>query len=220
MTDIHDIAAQGYAAADEDYERARPSYPTRAVELLLAELGIAPESTVLDLGAGTGKFTRLLRPTGATLLALEPVSAMRRHLADAVPEARVLDGTAESIPLPDGSVDAIVAATAFHWFKGDDALEEIARVLRPGGGLGLVWNNPDEDADWVAAGLDRRRRKAGPCAAKSRPSLAARLRAQRVALHPPGPRALLPRPGDRDRRSARPSWLCRLRRVAAGRRAR
>lgn len=149
--DIHDIAAQGYGSGDEDYERARPGYPVRAVELLLTELDVGPGRTVLDVGAGTGKFTRLLDPTGATLLALEPVAAMRRHLEVAVPEARVLAGTAERIPLPDRSVDVVVAATAFHWFGGDDALAEIARVLKPGGGLGLVWNNPDEDVDWVAA---------------------------------------------------------------------
>jgi len=146
---IPEIAAQGYALGGEDYERARPSYPPEAVELLVRELGIGPGSTVLDLGAGTGKLTRLLRPMGATLVAVEPVEAMRRHLT-IMADVEVLDGTAEDIPLADASVDSVVAGTAFHWFRGEEALAEIVRVLKPDGGLGLVWNNPDRDVDWVA----------------------------------------------------------------------
>jgi SAM-dependent methyltransferase len=146
---IPEIAAQGYALGGDDYERARPTYPPQAVDLLVRELGIGPGSTVLDLGAGTGKLTRLLQPTGATLVAVEPVETMRRHLA-AVADAQVLEGTAEAIPLEAASIDSVVVGTAFHWFRGDEALGEIARVLKPGGGLGLVWNNPDLDVDWVA----------------------------------------------------------------------
>ncbi|MDQ3607562.1 MAG: methyltransferase domain-containing protein [Actinomycetota bacterium] len=146
---IPDIAAQGYELGGDDYERARPSYPPQAVDLLVGELEIGPGSTVLDLGAGTGKLTRLLRPTGATLVAVEPVEAMRRHLA-AVADVQVLEGTAEAIPLADASIDSVVVGTAFHWFRGDQALAEIVRVLKPEGGLGLVWNNPDLDVDWVA----------------------------------------------------------------------
>jgi len=146
---IRDIAAVGYAACGDDYERARPGYPPAAVELLARELRIEAASTVLDLAAGTGKLTRLLQPTGATLIAVEPVPEMRRHLA-ALPGVRVLDGTAEAIPLSAAAVDAVVVGTAFHWFRGDEALAEIIRVLKPGGGLGLVWNNPDVDVDWVA----------------------------------------------------------------------
>jgi SAM-dependent methyltransferase len=146
---IPEIAAQGYALGGDDYERARPTYPPQAVDLLVRELGIGPGSTVLDLGAGTGKLTRLLQPTGATLVAVEPVETMRRHLA-AVADAQVLEGTAEAIPLEAASVDAVVVGTAFHWFRGDEALAEIVRVLKPAGGIGLVWNNPDLDVDWVA----------------------------------------------------------------------
>ena len=146
---IREIAATGYAAGGADYERARPGYPPPAVELLVRELRIGAASTVLDLAAGTGKLTRLLQPTHATLIAVEPVPEMRRHLA-VLPGVRVLDGTAEAIPLPAGAVDAVVVGTAFHWFRGDEALAEIIRVLKPAGGLGLVWNNPDLDVDWVA----------------------------------------------------------------------
>lgn len=146
---IRDIAARGYALGGDDYECARPTYPPQAVQLLVGELAIGPSSTVLDLGAGTGKLTRLLCPTGATVIAVEPVEAMRRHLG-AVADAQVLDGTAEAIPLADGSVDSVVAGTAFHWFRGNEALAEIVRVLKPDGGLGLIWNNPDLDVDWVA----------------------------------------------------------------------
>lgn len=146
---IPDIAAQGYELGGDDYERARPSYPPQAVTLLVRELDIGPGRTVLDLGAGTGKLTRLLQPTGATLVAVEPVEAMRRHLA-ALADVQVLEGTAEAIPLEDASIDSVVVGTAFHWFRGEEALAEIVRVLKPDGGLGLVWNNPDYDVDWVA----------------------------------------------------------------------
>ena len=146
---IPDIAAQGYELGGDAYERARPSYPPQAVALLTRELHIGLGATVLDLGAGTGKLTRLLQPTGATLVAVEPVEAMRRHLA-ALGDVRVLEGTAEAIPLEDASIDSVVVGTAFHWFRGEEALAEIVRVLKPDGGLGLVWNNPDLDVDWVA----------------------------------------------------------------------
>ncbi|MBW3606884.1 MAG: class I SAM-dependent methyltransferase [Actinobacteria bacterium] len=146
---IREIAVHGYTVGGDDYERARPTYPAAAVQLLVDELAIAPDGRVLDLAAGTGKLTRLLMPTGAKLIAVEPVQAMRRHLT-ALEGVEVLDGTAEAIPLADACVDAVVVATAFHWFAGGEALREIARVLKPGGGLGLVWNNPDLDVDWVA----------------------------------------------------------------------
>jgi SAM-dependent methyltransferase len=102
---------------------------------------------VLDLAAGTGKLTRLLVPTGARVVAVEPVDAMRAKLAG----VEVLDGTAEAIPLPDASVDVVTVGQAFHWFDPPAALAEIDRVLRPGGGLGLIWNERDESVPWVDA---------------------------------------------------------------------
>jgi ubiquinone/menaquinone biosynthesis C-methylase UbiE len=104
---------------------------------------------VLDLAAGTGKFTALLVPTGADVVAVEPVKEMADELRAAVPGVEVLEGTAESIPLPGASVDAVTAAQAFHWFDAPVALVEIARVLRPGGGLAMVWNRRDESVSWV-----------------------------------------------------------------------
>lgn len=147
---LHRLAAQGYATAADAYEKGRPDYPRGAIELLRDTLRIDAASTVLDLGAGTGKLTRLLVPTGARLLALEPVEGMRRKLGQMVPSAIALDGVAEAIPLPETSVDAVVAAQSFHWFHGDLALAEIHRVLRPRGRLSLLFNLRDERVDWVA----------------------------------------------------------------------
>ena len=147
---IHEAAARGFAEAAEAYERGRPGYPPAAVERLCEVAGIGPGRTVLDLAAGTGKLTRLLAPTGAELVAVEPVEGMRAALARTLPEVTALAGTAEDVPLPAASVDAVAAGSAFHWFRGDEALTEIHRVLRPGGRLGLLWNVRDESMPWVA----------------------------------------------------------------------
>jgi SAM-dependent methyltransferase len=147
---IHEAAARGFAEAAEAYERGRPGYPPAAVEHLCEVAGIGPGRAVLDLAAGTGKLTRLLAPTGAELVAVEPVEGMRAALARTLPEVTALAGTAEDVPLPAASVDAVVAGSAFHWFRGDEALAEIHRVLRPGGRLGLLWNVRDESVPWVA----------------------------------------------------------------------
>jgi MOSC domain-containing protein YiiM len=148
---VHPTAAHGFDAGADAYERARPTYPREVVDTLVEHLGLGPGRTVLELGAGTGKLTRLLVPTGARILALEPVPAMRDHLRTAAPGAEVVDGTAEAIPLPGGSVDAVVVAQAFHWFDPVRALSEIHRVLRPDGMLALAWNFRDESVPWVAA---------------------------------------------------------------------
>jgi SAM-dependent methyltransferase len=124
-TNIHDLAARGFERAGDDYERGRPGYPADAIEFLVRELNVGAGTRVLDLAAGTGKLTRQLVPTGAALA-----------------------GTAEAIPLADGSVDAVFCGQAFHWFDGDRALAEIHRVLRPGGGLALIWNVRDETVEW------------------------------------------------------------------------
>lgn len=142
-------AAVGFERGADVYERARPSYPAEAVDLITEVCGLAPGASVCDLAAGTGKLTRLLVPSGAAVVAVEPVVAMRAQLTRAVPGVSVLDGTAEAIPLGDASVDAVTVAQAFHWFDTDRALPEIHRVLRPGGHLVLVWNVRDETVDWV-----------------------------------------------------------------------
>jgi SAM-dependent methyltransferase len=147
---VHERAARGFDRAAEDYERGRPEYPAAAIDLLASELGFGPGSTVVDLAAGTGKLTRGLIPTGARVIAVEPVPGMRAQLVRAVPAAKALAGTAEAIPLADGSVDAVLVAQAFHWFDTPRAAGEIHRVLRAGGGLGVIWNVWDDSVEWVA----------------------------------------------------------------------
>jgi SAM-dependent methyltransferase len=138
---VDPVAAAGFGAAADVYERARPSYPQEAIEWLVAQTGLGAGRTVVDLGAGTGKLTRLLLPTGAHVVAVEPIAEMRAHIVG----AKVVDGTAESMPFADGSVDVVAVAQAFHWFDHDRALPEIHRVLREGGSLALVWNMRDFD---------------------------------------------------------------------------
>jgi SAM-dependent methyltransferase len=151
---IQESAARGFARAPEAYERGRPSYPAAALQRLARELRLGPGRVVLDLAAGTGKLTDLLVETGADVLAVEPVAEMRGALARRVPGVPVYDSTAESTGLPTRSVDAVTVAQAFHWFRGDEALAEIHRVLRPDGRLGLVWNFRDESVP-LAAELTR-----------------------------------------------------------------
>lgn len=138
MSRVHRAAAEGFARSAEAYERGRPEYPPAAVDWLAHHLG----QSVLDLAAGTGKLTRPLLARGIDVVAVEPVAEMRAVLPDGV---RALDGTAEAIPLQDGSVDAVTVAQAFHWFDADAALAEIHRVLRPGGRLALLWNRRVEE---------------------------------------------------------------------------
>jgi SAM-dependent methyltransferase len=122
----------------EDYERGRPGWPVEAVDVA----GLAASSVVADLGAGTGKLTRLLVAAFARVVAVEPAEPMRRLLESLSPDAEALAGTGQEIPLPNASVDGVFAAEAFHWFDDERAAGEIARVLRPGGVLVLLWNLP------------------------------------------------------------------------------
>ena len=147
---IHASAARGFDRGAEDYERGRPEYPAAALDLFATELGLGPGKTVVDLAAGTGKFTRALVKTGASVIAIEPVAGMRAQLALAVPAAELHDGRAEAIPLPDSCADALFVAQAFHWFDIPAAAREIHRVVGPGGGLGVIWNVWDERIAWVA----------------------------------------------------------------------
>lgn len=142
--------AQAFGGAGDAYERGRPTYPPDAVAWMAMSLGIDADATVVDLAAGTGKFTRVLSPFAPRLLALEPLEGMWRHLHAASPDLPAAAATAERIPLRNQSVDAVTVAQAFHWFRAEEALAEIRRVLRPGGRLGLVWNRRDESVAWVA----------------------------------------------------------------------
>ncbi len=135
----------------ETYERGRPDYAGSAVEFVLAPVRDRPGLRALDLGAGTGKLTRQLTGRGVDTVAVEPAGGMREVLARVVPAAAVLPGSAEAIPLPDSSVDVVVAGQAFHWFERDVALAEIVRVLRPGGVLGIFYNARDDAVAWVRA---------------------------------------------------------------------
>jgi SAM-dependent methyltransferase len=132
--------ARAFDRAVDVYEEARPDYPDEAVAWLADRLDLRPGRTVLDLGAGTGKLTRRLVATGARVVAVEPLPAMRARLEELVPRAEARAGSAEAIPLADASVDAVTVGQAFHWFRHDEALPELHRVLRAGGVLALVWN--------------------------------------------------------------------------------
>ncbi|MDR3673597.1 MAG: methyltransferase domain-containing protein [Holophaga sp.] len=151
MNQVHPSAAQGFAAAADAYVRGRPSYPAALLQWLTGAMALGPGRTCVDLGAGTGKFTRLLAETGAEVIAVEPVAEMRARLTAGLPGVRALPGTAQAMPLEAGAADAVLCAQAFHWFATGEALAEIHRVLAPNGRLGLVWNVRDESVDWVAA---------------------------------------------------------------------
>ncbi|MFI1990433.1 class I SAM-dependent methyltransferase [Actinoplanes sp. NPDC020271] len=137
--------ASSFGTAADAYERGRPPYPESALDFLLP-----PGSPkVLDLGAGTGKLTRQIRARGLDVVAVDPSDGMLGELRRAVPEVGTHVGTAENIPLPDASVDVVLVAQAWHWVDPALAVPEIARVLTPGGRLGLIWNLRDERTDWV-----------------------------------------------------------------------
>jgi SAM-dependent methyltransferase len=138
VSDLHP-ATRGFADSDR-YERGRPDYPAEAIATIVSELDLRAGRTVLDLAAGTGKLTRLLVPSGANVIAVEPIREMREKITGVV----ALAGTAERIPLTDNFVDAVTVGQAFHWFDAGAALREMHRVLTPGGGVALIWNARDE----------------------------------------------------------------------------
>ncbi len=144
VSDAHErsLSFGSQAAA---YERGRPSYPPEAIDWLLADNA----RDVLDLGAGTGKLTTRLVERGLSVIAVDPIAEMLEVLRSALPDTPALLGTAEHIPLPDNAVDAVLVAQAWHWFDPERAVAEVARVLRPGGRLGLVWNVRDDRLGWV-----------------------------------------------------------------------
>jgi SAM-dependent methyltransferase len=135
---IHERAARGFASAAGAYQRGRPGYPDAAIDWLRRRLGLRSGRTVVDVAAGTGKLSRPLATTGAEVVAVEPIAAMRAMIG---PPIRALEGRAESLPLPQGCADAITVAQAFHWFAGDAALAEFHRVLRPGAALAILYND-------------------------------------------------------------------------------
>ncbi|MFJ6196049.1 class I SAM-dependent methyltransferase [Micromonospora sp. NPDC092111] len=146
MTDPTHALSFGAAAAG--YDRHRPRYPEPAVRWALD--GVDPAARVVDLGAGTGILTRGARALGYEVIPVEPDPGMRAQLDAATPGVTALAGSAEAMPVPDGSADAVLAGQAYHWFDPDRAHAEIARVLRSGGTFAPIWNVRDDDADWVA----------------------------------------------------------------------
>ncbi len=138
--------ALSFGAAAAAYDTYRPSYPPAALEWAIGP-GPGP---VVDLGAGTGIMTRVLLGLGYQVIPVEPDPRMRERLAETTPGVTPLDGTGEQIPLPGGSVDAVVCGQSYHWFDRERAHPEIARVLRPGGVLAPVWNLRDDDVPWIA----------------------------------------------------------------------
>jgi ubiquinone/menaquinone biosynthesis C-methylase UbiE len=129
------VVGLSFGRVADVYERARPEYDDRAIDHVVRELGLGADATVLDLAAGTGKLTRALAGRFAHVIAVEPDDAMRAKIDG---DARA--GTAEAIPVDDASVDGVFVGDAFHWFDAATASGEIRRVLRPGGGLALLWN--------------------------------------------------------------------------------
>ncbi|MFG1872578.1 class I SAM-dependent methyltransferase [Micromonospora arborensis] len=145
------LLSSSFGAAATAYAEHRPDYAQAAVRWALE---LAPGLRILDLGAGTGKLSATLVALGADVVAVEPDPAMLSELRRALPAVRALPGSAEAIPLPDASVDAVLAGNALHWFDMAVAGPEIARVLAPGGTLAGLWNVMDDRVDWVA-GLER-----------------------------------------------------------------
>ncbi len=145
--DRHAAHAASFTHHADEYAAVRPGYPPAAVDLLVP----AGSRDGLDLAAGTGKLTAALVERGLRVVAVEPAAGMREQLAHALPGVELHAGTAEAIPLPDASVDVVTVAQAWHWFDEPTAAAEVARVLRPGGTLGIVWNDRDEDVPWVGA---------------------------------------------------------------------
>jgi SAM-dependent methyltransferase len=144
--ELHARQASSFGAEAAAYAEHRPDYPEAAISWALA----GSPAEVLDLAAGTGKLTESLLARGLTVTAVEPDPEMLGELRRRLPAARALTGTAEEIPLPDASVDAVLVGQAFHWFDVPRAMDEIGRVLRPGGVLAALWNHEDDRVPWVA----------------------------------------------------------------------
>ena len=176
VTDADEWARRGssFGSVAAAYAEHRPGYPVAAVRWCVAPVGRDIGSLrVLDLGAGTGKLTALLAELGAEVTAVEPDTAMREELARQLSSARALAGSAEQIPLPDASVDAVLCGQSMHWFDLSRALPEISRVLVPGGTLGALWNSDDDRVPWVAGLQDTAGGAASPSLSRRRSEAAA-----------------------------------------------
>lgn len=145
----HPVALSGFSTDPVRYETGRPGYPPEAIRFVVERLSVGPGDLVLDVGAGTGKLTRELTSTRATILAVDPVGPMVRLVPAFAPGAHVTLGVAEQLPVAAASVAAITAAQAFHWFDAESTWTEFARVLKPGGVVALVWNARLREVEWI-----------------------------------------------------------------------
>ena len=148
---LHPAAEIGFSVGAELYQQARPSYPQSISKWLLKNLHLSNESKLIDLGAGTGKFIPYLSQISTHVIAIEPIQAMLQQLQNTFPEITTLQAYSHSIPLPTNSVDAVFCAQSFHWFANTESLNEIARLLKSGQFLILIWNQRDTTVNWVQA---------------------------------------------------------------------
>jgi SAM-dependent methyltransferase len=153
------LHGSSFGAAAAAYAEHRPGYAEAAVRWALEPVRDSRPVRVADVGAGTGKLTATLIGLGAEVTAVEPDPQMLAELRRTMPEVRSVPGSAEEIPLPDASLDAVLAGQAMHWFDMNRALPEIARVLRPGGVLAGLWNVDDDRVGWVAGLAEMSKRK-------------------------------------------------------------
>lgn len=151
---LHPAAQTGFSSAAELYQKARPNYPQELVNWLTEELQITAQSTVIDLGSGTGKFLSYLKQVTTNIIAVEPIAEMLEQLKIVHPEIQTQQASSHDILLESHSIDVILCAQSFHWFANIETLQEIHRLLKNQGHLGLVWNQRDETVDWVKALAD------------------------------------------------------------------
>ena len=155
---VHESASGGFGREASTYQRARPAYHPDLVNRFLNLYGCGD---VLEIGAGTGIFTQQIADRCPSLVAVEPVPAMRERLIEALPDIDVREGTAAALPVTSGAFDTVVVAQSFHWFDYGGALDEIDRVLRHGGHLVTVWNVKAGDAAWFQRYMEIVDRHAG-----------------------------------------------------------
>lgn len=148
---LHPAAQNGFSSAAELYQQVRPSYPKEIVYWLKDDLKLNPNSKVIDLGAGTGKFLDYLKQATTNIIAVEPIAEMLEQLKIIHPEIQTQQASSHQIPLNDHSIDAILCAQSFHWFANLETLTEIYRLLKQHANLALIWNQRDETVDWVKA---------------------------------------------------------------------
>ena len=151
---LHPSAQKGFSLGAELYQQVRPSYPPEILVWLQDQLKVGENSTVIDLGSGTGKFLPFLLQTQAKVIAVEPVTAMREQLEQSYSTVECLQTSSDQLLVKDESINAIICAQSFHWFSNIETLKEMYRVLIPAGHLGLVWNQRDITVDWVKALAD------------------------------------------------------------------